>query len=299
MILLLGPIADPIFANICARIAARNAEMMAVYPEPECEPWDLTWSTVNGTVTGQMRVGSRQIDVSQIDAVYVRSFGSGSIKTPKDRLRVTSLWEWTDSAPMLVVNKRNGAHTNMSKPYQQRLIAQQGFSVPRTLITMLPEAARAFYDECRERVIYKSISAERSIVKRLTVEDLPRLEKIQHCPVQLQELVPGIDVRVHTVGERVFASEILADRLDYRYVHREGGTRTIRAVELSSELQARCVNLAKSLGLVMSGIDLRRTPGGEYYCFEVNTSPAFTFYENYTGQRIGDALVDVLCAGKA
>ncbi len=299
MILLLGPIADPILANVCVRIAARTGEMMVVHPKAGRERWDLTWSTVNGTVSGQMLVGRRPVDVSQIDAVYVRSFGSGSFEDEKDRMRVTSLWEWTDSLPMLVVNRRKAVHTNMSKPYQQRLIAQQGFSVPKTLITMLPEAARAFYDECRERVIYKSISAERSIVKRLTAEDLLRLEQIQYCPVQLQELVPGIDIRVHTVGDRVFASEIVTDRLDYRYVHREGGTRTIRPVELSSELQARCVKLANSLGLVLSGIDLRRTPDGEYYCFEVNTSPAFMFYENHTGQRIGDALADLLCAARA
>jgi glutathione synthase/RimK-type ligase-like ATP-grasp enzyme len=299
MILLLGPIADPILANVCARIAARNGEMMVVHPASGSEQWDLTWSTVNGTISGQMLVGRRPVDVSQIDAAYVRSFGNGSVEDEKGGMRITSLWEWTDSLPMLVVNKRKAVHTNMSKPYQQRLIAQQGFSVPKTLVTMLPEAARAFYHECRERVIYKSISAERSIVKRLTVEDLPRLEQIQYCPVQLQELIPGIDIRVHTVGDRVFASEIVADRLDYRYLQREGGTRTIRAMELPQEVQERCLKLAKSLGLVMSGIDLRRTPEGEYYCFEVNTSPAFMFYENHTGQRIGDALADLLCAGRA
>lgn len=299
MILLLGPIADPILANVCARVAARNAEMMVVNPESGGEGWNLAWSTVNGTIEGQMLVGSRVLDVSQIDAMYIRTFGNGSLDNERNRLRIAAMWEWTDTLPVLVVNKRKGVHTNMSKPYQQRLIAQQGFSVPKTLITMLPEAARAFYEECRERVIYKSISAERSIVKRLNAEDLPRLEQIQDCPVQLQELVPGIDIRVHTVGDRVFASEIVADRLDYRYVAREGGTRSIRAIELSNELQARCVRLAKSLGLVMSGIDLRRTPDGEYYCFEVNTSPAFMFYENHTGQRIGDALADLLCTGRA
>jgi len=299
MILLMGPLADPVLANVCARVAARNADMMVVHPESGSESWNLAWSADNGMVGGQMLVGQRTIEVSDISAVYVRSFSRAAAMNKQARMRTSALWEWTDALPMLVVNKRRGIHTNMSKPYQQRLIAEQGFAVPKTLITMVPDAARAFYEECGERVIYKSISAERSIVKRLTREDLPRLEQIQYCPVQLQELVPGIDIRVHAVGDRLFASEIVADGLDYRYVGREGGTRTIRAIELPMAIQERCVRLAKSLGLTLSGIDLRRTPGGEYYCFEVNTSPAFMFYENQTGQRIGDALAELLCAGSA
>ena len=295
MILLLGPMADPVLANVASRIAARNGEMMIVDLESGN---DLSWSTSRGQVSGRMLVGGRTIDASEIEAVYMRSFGRNSTTDEEKRGRVTALWEWAEGLPVLVVNRRRAVHTNMSKPYQQRLIAQYGFSVPKTLITMVPEAARAFYDECRERVIYKSVSAERSIVKRLTADDMPKLEQVRYCPLQLQELVPGIDIRVHTVGERVFASEIVADGLDYRYVGREGGSRTIRAVELPTDVQSRCLKLAASLDLALSGIDLRRTPDGEYYCFEVNTSPAFVFYENHTGQRIGDALADLLCAGR-
>ena len=296
MILLLGPMADSVLANVASRIAARNGEMTVIHPESGCE---LSWSTSDGRVSGRMVIGGRSIDASEIDAVYMRSFGQGSMTDDERRLLVTTLFEWADSLPALIVNRRRGVHTNMSKPYQQRLIGRYGFSVPKTLITMSPEAARSFYEACHQRVIYKSISAERSIVKRLTAQDLPRLERVRYCPVQLQELVPGIDIRVHVVGERVFASEIVTEGLDYRYVNQEGGGRTIRAVELPVEIQARCVGLAASLGLILSGIDLRRTPDGEYYCFEVNTSPAFVFYENHTGQRIGDALADLLCAGRA
>ena len=211
----------------------------------------------------------------------------------------TTLWEFAESLPVLVVNRRQAGHTNMSKPYQQRLIEQYGFQVPKTLVTMVPEEARRFYDECQGRVIYKSISAERSIVRPLTLADFPRLEQIRSCPVQLQETIPGADLRVHTLGDRLFATEVLSDGADYRYAQREDKQRTMRAVELEAGVQTRCLNLAKGLGLSLSGIDLRRTPDGAYYCFEVNTSPGFTFFENYTGQRIGDALADMLCAGRA
>jgi len=299
MILLMGPMTDPVLANVCARLAARNADLMLVHPESEGDSWDITWSTERGTMSDRLRIGDRTIHLSDIDSVYLRSLGSRAASTSRERMIVTALWELAESLPVLVVNRRQAGHTNMSKPYQQRLIEQYGFLVPKTLVTMVPEEARRFYDACQGRVIYKSISAERSIVRPLTPADFPRLEQIRTCPVQLQETIPGADIRVHTVGDRLFATEVLSDGADYRYAERENKQRTMRAVELEPVLQTRCLNMAKGLGLSLSGIDLRRTPDGAYYCFEVNTSPGFTFFENYTGQRIGDALADLLCAGRA
>ena len=272
---------------------------MLVHPESDGQDWDVSWSSDGGMVAGRIRLGQRLIDAASIDAVYLRGVGARSASTPRERMVATTLWEFAESLPVLVVNRRKAGHTNMSKPYQQRLIEQYGFLVPKTLVTMVPEEARRFYDECQGRVIYKSISAERSIVRPLTPADFPRLEQIRSCPVQLQEMIPGADLRVHTVGDRLFATEVLSDGADYRYAEREDKQRTMRAVELDSDLQARCLAMARGLGLSLSGIDLRRTPAGEHVCFEVNTSPGFTFFENYTGQRIGDALADLLCAGRA
>ena len=48
------------------------------------------------------------------------------------------------------------------------------------------------------------------------------------------------------------------------------------------------------MNLPLAGIDLRRTPQGEWYCFEVNPSPAFTYYEQITGQPISQAVALLL-----
>ncbi|ULA64659.1 MAG: ATP-grasp domain-containing protein [Nitrospira sp.] len=291
--------ADSVLANVCARLAVRNADLMLVHPDSEGQDWDVSWSSDGRRIVEHIRLGQQVIDAASIDAVYLRGVGARSASSPRARILATTLWEFAESLSVLVVNRRQAGHTNMSKPYQQQLIEQAGFLVPKTLVTMVPEEARRFYDECQGRVIYKSISAERSIVRPLTPADFPRLEHIRSCPVQLQETIPGADLRVHTVGDRLFATEVLSDGTDYRYAGREDKQRTMRAVELEQSIQARCLGLARGLGLSLSGIDFRRTPAGAYYCFEVNTSPGFTFFENYTGQRIGDALADLLCAGRA
>jgi len=131
----------------------------------------------------------------------------------------------------------------------------------------------------------------------MSLADLERLDAVRDCPTQFQEYVPGVDIRVHTVGRRVFATEISTDATDYRFAAREGATREMRGVQLPDEITARCLRLAEELGLPMSGIDLRRSPDGSYYCFEVNPAPVFTFYQAHTGQRIGDALVQLLDRG--
>jgi glutathione synthase/RimK-type ligase-like ATP-grasp enzyme len=63
-----------------------------------------------------------------------------------------------------------------------------------------------------------------------------------------------------------------------------------RPVEFDQNLAARCVALTASLGLAFAGIDLKVTAHGEVYCFEVNPCPAYSFYEQSTGQRISRAL---------
>jgi glutathione synthase/RimK-type ligase-like ATP-grasp enzyme len=52
--------------------------------------------------------------------------------------------------------------------------------------------------------------------------------------------------------------------------------------------------MAAAMGLALAGIDLRRTDKGEWFCFEVNPSPAFTYYEEATGQPITDAVARLL-----
>jgi glutathione synthase/RimK-type ligase-like ATP-grasp enzyme len=164
-------------------------------------------------------------------------------------------------------------------------------------VTTIPEEVDRFYDECRGRVIYKSVSSQRSIVRRMTGADCERREQVRRCPTQFQEYIPGVDIRVHTVGNRIFATEIATEATDYRYAGREGAAREMRGLTLPDPVAEQCLRLAAGLELAMSGIDLRRSPEGEYFCFEVNPSPAFTFYQAHTGQRIGDALIDLLAQG--
>jgi hypothetical protein len=51
------------------------------------------------------------------------------------------------------------------------------------------------------------------------------------------------------------------------------------------------------MGLLVAGIDLRCTPEGQWFCFEVNPSPAFTYYQAVTHQPVDEAIAQLLVDG--
>jgi hypothetical protein len=257
-----------------------------------------------GDVIGELRTGRTVLSLEQVIGVYLRMMDDqrlpeyldapeGSPARTRCRSVHESLTAWIGLTSARVVNPMAAMGSNGSKPYQAQLIARHGFRVPETLITNEPTHVIDFHRR-HGRVIYKSASGIRSIVRLLGPDDLDRLERIRWCPTQFQAYVSGIDVRVHVVDREVFASEITARAIDYRYAAREGDAATLSAVSLGDDVASRCVSLARSLGLPFAGIDLRRTPDGEWVCFEVNPSPGFSYYESHTGQPIADAVARYL-----
>tara|TARA_R110002094_G_scaffold133807_2_gene126223 strand:+ start:971 stop:1915 length:945 start_codon:yes stop_codon:yes gene_type:complete len=211
---------------------------------------------------------------------------------------VTLFTVFSDLCSGRVLNRTPGMGTNNSKPFQAQIIARAGFGIPRTLITNVPDQAREFVQDSAARgqeVIFKSASAVRSIVRSVTADDLTRLDRLRICPVQFQERVAGQDVRVHVVGEDVFATRITTTGVDYRYASRdEGGSTDLEPFTLPPDVAARAITLSQALNLPLAGIDLRETPSGEWVCFEVNPSPAYSYYEAHTGQPISTAIARYL-----
>jgi hypothetical protein len=266
-----------------------------------------------GRVDGLLRIGRRHWPLGEIDAVYIRVMDDRDLPELKDeppdsarrreaRALHDALISWTDIAPIRVLNRSAPMASNGSKPYQAQIIARHGFAVPETLITNDPDEARAFY-AAHPRVVFKSISGMRSIVQTMTDADLARLDAIRWCPVQFQAYVPGTDVRVHTVGEAVFATRIRSDATDYRYAREQtDNLAELEPTDLDDDVAARCVALGADLGLEFAGIDLKLADAADraadVFCFEVNPSPAYSYFEAHTGQPIAAAVARHLAAAR-
>jgi glutathione synthase/RimK-type ligase-like ATP-grasp enzyme len=254
-----------------------------------------------------VRCGRLDLDLSTVTAAYMRPYSSMFAPEVRATDRESAemrhaaevddlLLSWAQMTPALVVNRPGAGASNGSKPRQSALIAAHGLATPATLVTNDVGAAREFVAS-HGCVIYKSLSGVRSIVTQLTERDLSRFDAGMACPVQLQAYVAGVDVRVHVVGDAVHATEIASAADDYRYAARDGHDVAMRHAQLPDELAELCRSLTAALGLVMSGIDLRRQPDGSWCCFEVNPSPAFTFFDSKVAGAIADDLVGVLASG--
>lgn len=300
MILLCGIPTETPLELVRERLEAQGAPHL-VFGQRGFADMDVEFGISAGAVTGTLRIDGRTHRLEDVSAVYVRLMDDqhlpelrgepeGSPLRQRARRLHDALLRWCEIAPARVVNRVGAMGSNSSKPYQAQTIVRHGFLTPETLITNDPERVRDFQTR-HGRIVYKSMSGTRSIVQTLGPADDERLERIRWCPVQFQAFVEGRNVRVHTVGERVFATAITTEATDYRYaVQQVGDHAELEAVELADDLAERCVRLARALELPFAGIDLKITPNDDVYCLEVNPSPAYSYYEGHTGQPISEAL---------
>jgi hypothetical protein len=259
---------------------------------------------VDVTVTGSVCSRETTVDLGAVHAAYPRPYDPRELPAVKlaaagspARQHALDVYDllvsWADLTPAMVVNRPEAASSNMVKPYQAAQINAAGFDVPDTLLTTDPDAAQDFWER-HGSVIYKSISGVRSIVSRLKPEHLSRLDDVRSCPTQFQAFIPGQDYRVHVVGDDIFACEVKSDADDYRFAERQGSSAQLRSTALPGDVAERCQRLAAAMQLHLAGVDLRRTPDGRWYCFEVNPSPAFSYYQEHTGQPIDQAIAGLL-----
>jgi glutathione synthase/RimK-type ligase-like ATP-grasp enzyme len=246
---------------------------------------------------GRLETPAGSIELEDVRACYLRpynfrqfpdlaEYGDGSSEWQHAMLFEDIVWSWAEVANGHVLNRASAMASNNSKPYQAQLIAHSGFRVPDTLVTTTPESVRSFCEQAGD-VIYKSVSGVRSIVHRLGPERMNTLDDVVWCPTQFQAYVPGTDYRVHVVGERVFACAIESSADDYRY-----SPSRMRPCTLPDTVAHRCVQLSHMLRLPLCGIDLRQTPDEEWFCFEVNPSPAWSCFSG--SQDIGAAIASLL-----
>ena len=304
MILLCGIPTETPLALVRSALDSSGAEYL-LFNQRRFAQTHLEFEVAHGQVTGMLEMDGQRLRLESVNGVYTRIMDDQALPEVSDlppeapqrahcRALHDALNQWLDIAPARVVNRSIPMGSNSSKPYQAQLIARCGFSVPETLITNDPEQVEAFRAQ-HGTLVYKSISGVRSIVAPLESEDWQRIERIRWCPTQFQAFVEGTNVRVHVVDDRVFATRIQTAAVDYRYAHRQGDSAELVATELDDDLAARCVLLARSLELPFAGIDLKITPEGEAYCFEVNPSPGFSYYETATGQPISMTVARYLC----
>jgi glutathione synthase/RimK-type ligase-like ATP-grasp enzyme len=304
MILVCGGLADPITRFVCDRLKEYGAAYRFVDQRVFPSGYSMSCRWQKDAPAGWIATQEWRIDFEEITGVYVR-YLSPTLRETRNLNNPTfsqalhmendfALESFFASLPCPVVNRFAGGSSNESKLYQALLIRRSRLRIPATLVTTDRSAVSHFYDKYEGRVIYKSLSGSSIGTRLLTMELLPRLFGNARIPLQLQEFIPGVNIRVHVVGDQVIATRILSEAVDYRFATREGCPVRMEAASVSEAVAQDCIRLTEESGLLFSGIDLKETPAGDFYCFEVNPSPGFSFFESVTNQRISLALISLL-----
>jgi hypothetical protein len=249
--------------------------------------------------TGSIRLpGGRTLAISEISSVYWRCYNpvpcpdlpdAGQAYIAQNDAR--SLFESVlIGLPARWVNGWRAYQLHQTKPVQLAMVAALGVRVPETLLSNNPEAVAQFAAR-HPRAVFKPVQGgahTRPITPRhLTAENLANLSV---ATVTLQEEIQGTNIRVFVAGQRVMACEIITGELDYR----EDADPRIEAVQLPPEIEARSREIARTLDLLWTGIDFRRTPEGRYVFLEANPSPMFLGFEHRTGLPLTEALAALL-----
>jgi RimK-like ATP-grasp domain len=296
MILICGNFFDPTIIFLRARWDSDHLDYRVLdLANADTKP-DIRMDHKDGVMNGFISGESWRLQAKELTGVFFRNHSclpekNGSSCYPECEPELAA---WLNNLPCRVANRPSAAMSNRSKPFQALQIRNCGFAIPETLVTNDPQAVRQFYKELDGKVIVKSISGVRSIVRVVSSQHLERLPLLRNGPSQFQAFIAGDDIRVHVVGDQCFATRIRCASVDYRFAWQEGISLKMEPAILSSEITSQCLRLTAKFGLTLAGIDLKESAAGEYYCFEVNAAPVFPYYESLTHQPVSRALGEFL-----
>ncbi|MDI3329056.1 MAG: ATP-dependent carboxylate-amine ligase, partial [Alicyclobacillaceae bacterium] len=172
----------------------------------------------------------------EVDAASVKE--GGYVEYVAQRERYATWLSWlkilTDTGRVLV-NPVDTLLIHFAKPFQIDRLRRAGIPVPVTLVTGRGEEVREFASG--REVVYKPVAGG-ALCRRLTEADLrpERLERLAAAPVMFQESIPGEDIRVFVLGDRVIgAFHIEGEGLDYR-----GGAHRVVQTAISEDEARDC-----------------------------------------------------------
>lgn len=262
---------------------------------------------------GELTVEGRRLRFTELDGLFVRLYhrpalpaAAADVAPEREALliveRRAALQHLLARFPRVVVNPPSAGRSNGSKPYQMRMLAAAGFSVPRWIASNDRDMVSRFLETLPYGAVYKACSGLRSRVRMVDQALLDRLP--DSTPVVVQEYIPGRDVRAHTVlaadpreapHGRIFPTEVRSGGgIDYRW---DEGDHQYAACMAPADVARLCFRVASSEGLVLAGFDFRVDESGTWHCLEVNPVPTFITYQAATRQEIGEAIVDRLVPG--
>ncbi|MEU1623515.1 ATP-grasp ribosomal peptide maturase [Streptomyces sp. NPDC005722] len=260
----------------------------------------------NDGIAGTLATPTRTADLTQVRSLYYRrpsGFVFPHLDAQTARFAVTQarcgLGGVLASLPgCLYVNHPHRIGDAEFKPSGLAAAVAAGFSIPPTLFTSEPDAARAFIKR-HGPVIYKPLStplyevdgkACAVKVDEVTADDID--ERVAGTVHLFQQRVDKVaDVRVTVIGDRIFCVRIDCDLLDWRTDYNR---LTYTVVQPPPGIPAALRRYLDHFGLVFGAFDFAVGRDGAWWFLECNPSGQWAWMEPETGLPMVAAMADLL-----
>jgi len=294
--------ADPVARHVAKHLEGRGAEVLHYAFERLATGEPIAYDGEEWLTRGPA--------LSDCDAAFVRSFPGPTAplgEDPNQMISAAEAWRRAlaqcershvaesclidlELAGRRVLNPVAATRAYNLKPVQIAALRRAGVPMPATLITNSANAVHAFRRQYPE-LIYKPVAGGAE-ARALDAEAVSNLGALAAAPVIFQERVHGPDIRVTVVdGELISAVEIPTDEIDYRRSARyREGLQDYVPIELPPEVGALCLEVASRCQQILSGVDLKRRPDGQYVVIEANASPVYLDIEQKSGHPITEAI---------
>lgn len=267
----------------------------------------VRWRDIGAAVAnGGERFAPRELD--EADAVVVRGMPGAAVagdRLEQVVLRMDVLARLAARGTS-VINPPRALEAAIDKYLSAALLAAAGLPVPRCRAAQGLEAAELAWRELGGDCVLKPIfgSRGRGLVAVRSPADLARAEAAADPAERVylvQERVPheGWDVRILTVGERVFSMRRRAAPGEWRTNVAQGGTP--EPFDPPADWVDLAVRAAACLGAEVAGVDLLPAADGRILVLEVNGVPGWRALEAATSRDVTGAVVAHVLetAGKA
>ncbi len=268
------------------------------YPNEALIAWYAT-----GYNEGTITISNKKLNLSDIKGIYWRNFydvrhevfqdGNNTefLSRMIERERRSALHSLFYSLDLNWVNSMNAFDLHKKKAYLTNQFMKNGIRVPKTLITNDKDELINFYEESNKKIIFKPVLGG-AYTQKVSDELLTKeyLDKLKIAPVQFQEFIDGVDIRVYAYKDKLYAARIEASTIDFR----EDASSKLIPIEIPQNIKDDCLKMMKIADLKYSGIDIRLKNDGEYVFIEANPAPMFIHAEKVTGFPLTDELINLL-----
>ncbi|MFJ3645106.1 ATP-grasp ribosomal peptide maturase [Streptomyces murinus] len=285
----------------------------AQVPVVRLDPADLTDGVAlsgeyaHGACHGQLSVGGRLVDLDGLRSIWVRRPGAAAARAAQ-----ASAWLTEESAQALYgmlrgtgarwMNHPDAARRARYKPWQLGHAQRSGLTVPATLITTFPQAAREFAQRHPDLVVKPVSGAHpqeppRAVPTSRVAPDAD-FTAVAFGPTLLQQrVVKQADIRLTAVGDTLLAArkpvdpDAHPDDVDVRFAPSVSPWLPVAVPAWVAEGVLRYLRGAE---LAYGAFDFAEDADGVWWFLECNQSGQFGFVEMDTGQPIAATIAEWL-----